>query len=170
MSTRMNETERLDDTSERREQPRFSPPLSTCVTVGTSGGTILRARIHDTSVLGGACLAFTDDPQIQEGDFVTVSHGQLRNHAEVRHVGYKYGKYPVGVRWSTNATLLGVACDPTKFLTRLAKSLVILRSAGVLRRPVPTSPRDLLVSTLGRPASSEPAMPTRTWTLINLAA
>ena len=113
MHAQHDQTDDSKATVDRREQPRFEPPVDAYVDVKTPRGRKLQARVHDMSALGGACLVFNDDPQIEEGDLVSVSYGQLLNEAEVRHVGHKYGKHLVGVRWLKNATMLAVVCDPT---------------------------------------------------------
>jgi hypothetical protein len=107
----LNKAESFVPDAERRVQPRFAPPKNAFVQVGTSRGNVLRAKVHDMSALGGTCLAFDDDPDLHEGDSVTVSYGELLNEGEVRHTSYKYGQHLVGVRWLSNATLLAVACD-----------------------------------------------------------
>lgn len=112
MSTQQDRANTSEATLNRREQPRFDPPVDSYVDVGTSRGNKMQARVYDMSALGGACLAFDEDPQLEVGDIVSVSYGQLFNEGEVRHVGEKYGQHLVGLHWSENATMLAVACDP----------------------------------------------------------
>jgi len=113
MCTQQDQSENSKAIMDRREPPRFEPPMDAYVDVKTSRGSKMQARVLDMSALGGACLVFDEDSQLEEGDVVSVSYGLLINEGEVRHVGHKYGKHLVGVRWLKNATMLSAACGPT---------------------------------------------------------
>ena len=113
MSIQEDRADNSRPTAERRAHPRLEPPVDVYVDVDLHCGSKVQARIRAISPFGGAGLIFDEDPRLEVGNMVSVSHGLLHNAGEVRHVGEEYGKHLVGVRWSTSATTLAIACDPT---------------------------------------------------------